>query len=233
MRYLLSCLITMAMSPLCSGAEAAALQALNDIQHAAEQQVLAQLPKDQLKHHIIADRLDERLRLPACKSGLQSSLPYATNPGAKVTVAVRCTDVGGWNVYVPVAVETEITSLVLKYGVARGSSISAADVEVRTQRVTGMGSAFVTDIQQLTGVHTRRDLNAGTILTPALLEADLLVKRGQQVMLLASAGGIEVRSQGIALTDGSANERIRVKNLSSAKVVEGVVDSDSQVRVQL
>ena len=48
---------------------------------------------------------------------------------------------------------------------------------------------------------------------------------------MASAGGIEVRAPGRALADASASQRLRVQNLASLKVIEGVAESDAVVRV--
>ena len=51
--------------------------------------------------------------------------------------------------------------------------------------------------------------------------------------LTASAGGIEVRAPGRALADAAANQRLRVQNLESLKVIEGVAESTGVVRVSL
>lgn len=235
MRNVFSSLLYMPVALICliNNSQAAVFHALGDIQRAAENHVLSQLPPDHLLHHVKADRLDERLHLAACSAALQPSLPNGATLGAKTTVAVHCPATGGWTVYVPVAIETEIPALVLTRSIARGSGFGATDVEARPQKIAGLGTVVISDVRELQGLHAKRDLGTGTILLPGMLEPDTLIKRGQQVTLLASIGGLEVRSVGIALSDGSANARIRVRNLNSAKVVEGLVDSDSQVRVQL
>jgi flagella basal body P-ring formation protein FlgA len=60
---------------------------------------------------------------------------------------------------------------------------------------------------------------------------DLIVRRGQEVTLLSSDGAVEVRANGRAMIDGAAGSRIQVQNLSSLRVVEGVVESADLVRV--
>jgi flagella basal body P-ring formation protein FlgA len=60
---------------------------------------------------------------------------------------------------------------------------------------------------------------------------DLIVHRGQQVTLLSAAGPVEVRASGRAMVDGAAGSRIQVQNLSTLRVVEGVVESADRVRV--
>jgi flagella basal body P-ring formation protein FlgA len=70
-------------------------------------------------------------------------------------------------------------------------------------------------------------------VTAEALTAALLIHRGQDVTLYASAGGFEVRAPGRALSDATPRQRLRVQNLESLKVVEGVAESDGVVRVSL
>jgi flagella basal body P-ring formation protein FlgA len=66
-----------------------------------------------------------------------------------------------------------------------------------------------------------------------LLAADILVRRGQRVTLIATIGGLEVRAQGEAIADAGPTGRVRVLNLASRRIVEGQVESREQVRVSL
>ena len=70
-------------------------------------------------------------------------------------------------------------------------------------------------------------------MTLESLTATNVIHRGQQVTLIAGSEGFQVRMNAIALSDGRISERIRVQNLSSQRVVEGVVRSDSVVEVPL
>lgn len=215
---------------------APAIQSLSSIQRAAESYVQSQLPKG-AKRTVKAGELDNRLRLPQCLSDLDVFLPGGFNGGSRVTVGVRCpqgNNLGnGWTLYVPANIETEITTLVLKRSISKDHMITADDVELRSQQVAGTGASTLSSVDELRNQHARRDLAAGTVLMASMLAPDLLVKRGQQVTVVALAGALEVRSQGIALSDAAINDRVRVRNLNSAKVVEGLVDSQSQVKVSL
>jgi flagella basal body P-ring formation protein FlgA len=66
-----------------------------------------------------------------------------------------------------------------------------------------------------------------------MFAADILIKRGQRVTLIATAGGLEVRALGEALMDATPDGRIRVLNLVSRRPVEGQVESADRVRVAL
>ena len=64
-------------------------------------------------------------------------------------------------------------------------------------------------------------------MTADALDAALLIHRGQNVTLAASAGGIEVRAPGRALADAAAEPAACGSRTSnSLKVVEGVADTD-------
>ena len=79
----------------------------------------------------------------------------------------------------------------------------------------------------------RRPLAAGTPLTRQALAPPLVVRRGQQVVLLAETAGLQVRSSGTALADAARGERVRVKNSRSRRIVEGVAVDAATVRVDL
>jgi flagella basal body P-ring formation protein FlgA len=209
------------------------LQPPEDIQRAAEEFLLAQLtPPEEGKVHVSADALDPRLRLKQCESRPQGLLNAATRIGARVTVGVRCAK-PKWTVYVPVRVETELPVLVLRRALDRNSPLSEADVERTTLRVPGLSSSYITSVEELAGRHLRRESMPGTPLTIDLLIEDVLVRHGQRVTLVASAGGLEVRAQGEAITDAGPTGRVRVLNLASRRIVEGQVESRDLVRVSL
>lgn len=69
--------------------------------------------------------------------------------------------------------------------------------------------------------------------TNQLLVGAKAVQRGQTVTLVADAGGMSVTMQGRALSDGMVNQRVKVENLSSGRVVEGIARSRQVVEIIL
>lgn len=215
-------------------AQAQTLQPLQDVARAAESHLAARLnvPGGNAVAHVTAGAIDARLRLPLCTLPLEGVMPSTVRESARMTIGVRCTQ-PTWTVYVPVSIETEMPVLVLRQAAARGASVGEGDVERVTRRVPGIASTYLTDPAQLERRHLRNAAGPGTALTQDLLAADVLIRRGQRVTLVASAGGIEVRAQGEAVADATANGRVRVLNLSSRRIVEGQVETPDQVRVSL
>lgn len=226
---LLSILATLACAPRAQ----ASVQSLDSIQAAAEAFVRASLPEKSVKHFVTANKLDPRLRLDTCTAPLEAFSQGTTLSAGRMTVGVRCPSEKPWTIYVPVAVEVEVPVLVLRRPLARRSRIEPTDVEPQVRRLPGSASAFISDVSRLQGHRLKRSLPVGTALTVDMLQPDILVRRGQQVTLIAASGPVQIRAQGQALTEGAADERVRVQNVSSLKIVEGVVESAGVVRVEM
>jgi flagella basal body P-ring formation protein FlgA len=98
------------------------------------------------------------------------------------------------------------------------------------QTLTG---GYLTSPEALIGQRLKQQLTAGRIITPQVLQADNIIRRGQSVTLIATAGGINVTMSGKSLMDGALNQRIRAENLSSGRVIEGIVRSREHVEILL
>lgn len=206
-------------------------QPLDSIREAAESFMKAQAPKGSTAI-ATAGALDARLRLAKCGGPLEVSIPTgASTRSARTTVGVRCEVGATWTVYVPVTLESEIPVLVLQRAVARGARVTEQDVAVETRRVSGSANAYLTKIADLQAQTAKRPLPVGTVLSADAFVADMVVKRGEQVTLLAAAGGFEVRAPGRALADGREGAYLKAQNLSSLAVVEGVVVGPGVIRV--
>lgn len=209
-------------------------QSLTDLQTLAENHVRNSVNAKVGTLRVKAETLDPRLHLAACPTAIESFLPSGASLAARTTVGVRCNAAAAqWTLYIGVNIETETPVLVLNHAVMRDAVLTASDVLVDVRRVPGLSSGYLTDVEQLKGYATRQNIAAGMVLTPAMLQPAVVVHRGQQVTVLANANGISVRAEAIALSDGIAHSHIRVRNLSTAKELEAVVDSPSVVRVEL
>jgi len=190
--------------------------------------VLGQLSASTARHYATATRLDPRLQLAQCARPLEAFAAHQGPIGARATVGVRCAADASWTLYVPVAVEVEVPVLVLKRALARRSRVAPNDVEVQVRRLPGTQLNFINDPAALQGHRLKRPLAAGAAVTVDALTPEVLVRRGQQVTLLASNGAIEIRAQSHTLTEDGASDRVRVQNVASRRIVEA--SSRTQVR---
>jgi flagellar basal body P-ring formation protein FlgA len=211
--------------------DAGRIEPPESIRAAAEAFVKSQLPQEASVASVTAGALDSRLRLVRCTGGLRPQLPAGAALQSRTMIGVACAGPVHWTVYVPVTVESRISVLVLKHPVPRDARLTIEDVTVETRKVTGLSTAFLTAVTDLEARTVQRPLPMGTTLTIDMFKPDLVIKHGQEVTLVAAAGGIEVRATGRALADAAGGTRVKVQNLSSLKVVEGVVEGPDLVRV--
>ncbi|MEZ5444570.1 MAG: flagellar basal body P-ring formation chaperone FlgA [Gammaproteobacteria bacterium] len=222
--------------PMPALAQQQAVQPLESVraaaQQAAEQSMLAGIDAE-AGASIVVGQLDPRLRLPACDTPLEGFLPGSMQGRSNVTVGVRCPGATPWTVYVPVRVSAPRPVVVLTRPVPRGAALTAQDIDVELREVGGLGSGYFEDPAAVLGKMLTRPGSPGQVVVPTLVTGAVAVKRGQQVTLTANSGGILVRMEGTALADGSIGDRLKVKNNSSARVVEGTVLSDGSVEIGL
>jgi len=93
-------------------------------------------------------------------------------------------------------------------------------------------SGYLTDPQAALGKRTNRPLQLGLPITSPALEQVQVVARRQRVALILESPYLSVRTAGTALEAGAPGDRIRVQNIESQKIVEGVVGEDGVVRVR-
>lgn len=174
--------------------------------------------------------LDPRLNLPACPFEPETFDPPGQRPSAHLSIGVRCTAVPAWSLYVPVRVDITVDVVVLAAAVAQGQTLESDALRYEARDVARLGGAYLTRIDEAQGMVLRQSVRPGTVLTSRQLERPKLVRRGQRVQLVAQESGLAVGSQGEALTDAAEGDRVRVRNMSSLLIVEGVVDGDGRVR---
>jgi flagella basal body P-ring formation protein FlgA len=213
------------------GTPTPATQSLPAVRSAAEAALRRQLDPGVTGVIFEAAELDSRLRLAACAAPLAVTATLPRGTQSRVMVRVACKSNVYWSLNVPVDIHRKTDVLVMRRAVGRGENIAVGDVLVQSRVVPGLTSPYVTRPADLTGRLTRRPIPEGTAVTADALDAALLIHRGQNVILAVRTGGVEVRAPGIALADAAAEQRVRVRNLNSLKIVEGIADTAGVVRV--
>lgn len=179
---------------------------------------------------IHAQALDPRLRLARCQQSLAVSLPPGQVVAARTTVLVSCPDQTGWRLLLPVNISARAEVLVARQALPAGTPLAGAATERQWRDIAGMAQGYLAP-GQVADYRTRMTVPAGAVISRVLAEPLPLVRRGQQVTLQASVGGIAISMAGEALADAGRGERVRVRNRQSGKMLEGQVVAEAQVRM--
>jgi len=198
------------------------------IQQAAEEYVTANIESPtggSLK--VQAASIDSRIFATDCPTGVKTS-STSTNPNASnITVLVECND-DNWRVYVPVRMTRTGPQVTLIGPLSRGQIISSRDVTISMVDLQRYRRQGFSTIDAVVGAKTKKNLRSGEVIE----ENDIcVVCRNETVTIKAVKAGMVITTKGVALTDGSHGEQIRVKNSKSNRIIKGRVTGISEVTV--
>jgi flagella basal body P-ring formation protein FlgA len=178
-------------------------------------------------------RLDSRLHLTECATGLTAFFPNQITFVGNGSVGIRCESATPWTIFIPVQINIFKTVLTASHPLTRGHALDASDIQPLRMKLTSTNNNYFADPKNIMGLILKRPLAVGKPFEAQLLTSPKLVKRGQEVILLATTASIKVRMSGKALADGAKGDLIQVRNTKTHIVVEGVVTKAGHVQVNM
>jgi flagella basal body P-ring formation protein FlgA len=209
------------------------IQSQASIKETVETFITQGINKEYPHHQIKVSSLDPRLKLSACNVPLKGFLPAGGQLSGNTTIGIRCSGGKPWTIYVPAYIKALRNVVITARPLVRNATISKEDIRLEERNVMAGSDTYIFNPDHVLGMVTNRALASSTALTPGLLSAPILIRRGQQVIILADGAGIEVRMAGTALMDGAEGQIIQVKNMHSKRIVEGQVIQQGIIRVNM
>lgn len=165
--------------------------------------------------------LASRLNLALCEQPMEVFTPGLLKAG-RVAVNVRCSVGRKWAIFVPVTITPFENIVVLTQNMQHGDKVTQNHVALARKNVTQLHN-YITDLTQVLDKQVSHNLPVGSVVTPKDFFESKLVKRGDHVMMTSTSSGIAIRMSGIAQSDGSRGQVIRVKNQNSDRTVNATV----------
>lgn len=172
--------------------------------------------------------LDRRLKLADCTQHLAFEVRDLTGDGGSISVLARCNGVSPWKIYLGAQVDIYRQILVARTGMSRSQVIRESDLTAVMMPGSALRSGYFTDPDRLIGKQIKRPIDTGEPLRPALVEEPLAINRGDVVTLESGSGAIVVATQAEALSSGRIGEQIRVRNLSSERVIRANIVAEGR-----
>jgi flagella basal body P-ring formation protein FlgA len=203
---------------------------LTDISEVASIYVIEHMPKEYTIESLTTGRLDSRIKLRKCQQELTAFVSGSFKVNRNLTVGVKCSQ-PQWKFYVPIKAHITTSVVVANTTILRGEYISEDKLSIIKKKVNNRYNNFFRSINDIVGKLAKRTIRADRPITASQLQIRYLVKRKQQVIIVAKNDKLMVKMNGIALSNGRSNERVKVRNINSNKIIEGVVSSEGVVTV--
>ncbi|HMK86758.1 MAG TPA: flagellar basal body P-ring formation chaperone FlgA [Steroidobacteraceae bacterium] len=222
-----------ALTALAAAASGADWQDLEQLEALAKAEAALHLPPLTPSQRLVAGPLDSHLQLERCRAPVKPLIGAGGHMRDRILVQLRCSGSANWHIYVPVRVVGTSTVTLAAHAIVAGSIVTDKDLRTEQRDVSTLPPGYMDDPAVVVGLTAGRAIASGAVITNQALLAAKAVQRGQTVTLLADSGTMSVRMAGRALTDGLINQRVKVQNLSSGKVVEGIARSEQVVEIVL
>lgn len=204
----------------------------DDIQKTAKEFLTKNVPLE------ADDKLDIRvnpvyppLRVAMCSKPLEAALPTDSNKNQITAVEMSCNGIEAWHVLVPVEVKVNTKVFVARHMIPSHQAITEDDLDLAEYDRNQLYSGFFKNKEDIVGQVAAQTISAGAVLTKRNIQLPVLVHREQIVDIVARSNSVVVSMQGIAKSDGSLNQAVKVYNPSSKRTLDAIVIGESKAEV--
>lgn len=150
--------------------------------------------------------------------------PQGSAPGREnFLVTVKRPDGAVQSRWVTADVEIIRSVVVAKYTLKPFRVIESGDVEVKPTYLSRKGTHYAVELGEVVGKKTRKPIEAGTPITPDMLQDVPVMRQGDRVTLIVESDGFQIMASGEAKGNGFLGKQVPVINVDSQKMVYGKV----------
>lgn len=175
-------------------------------------------------------KLSPHIEAKPCDSVPAFELKREITEGEHNTVVIACHK-PNWQVYIPAQFKLFDQLISASTSVGKNTRLTHAHLELSEHQVNKGRYANYKNSQDVIGMVAKRTIRQGAIIKPSHLRAPTLIQRGDEVLISAQNSSIAIQMKGEALSAGALGQQIRVKNLSSNRVIKAQVIDSGRVSV--
>ncbi len=113
----------------------------------------------------------------------------------------------------------------------RGQTITPTDLTLRDMDVFGLQPDVMTSVDQVSGMVITRTIDKGECVTQDQFKQAPAIEKGSVIKLVAKKDRLSIVTLGVCKEDGYPGQTVTVQNLTSGKLVRGLVTTDGTVEV--
>jgi flagellar basal body P-ring formation protein FlgA len=233
MKLFLKLFIFLLMSTQLAFAVDTSFESHQNLKNAVHAFLTTQLQGGKADFNIQVQNIDQRLKLKKCPVELEIKTIQAHVKPGKNTLNVECRSDTPWRIFMSAQVKLFTDLVVSRHPLNKGHLIQESDVQLTRVELTGRQSASLSSTKQVIGYIVNRRVKAGNIINANNLSKPLLIKKGDRVTILAKQKGFQISMEGIALMSGSKGDKIKIKNIKTKKIIQGIIFDAQTVKVAL
>jgi flagella basal body P-ring formation protein FlgA len=174
--------------------------------------------------------LPERLNLEACQHPIVLDTRLNERLSSRTTVSVQCAE-PNWRLFVSADIYAETLVVMATQPILRHAVISQEAVSLILRPITQIRQQHLHQLDQVIGHRAKRPISPNTLISIQMLDPPFWVMNNHEVTIITQIGSLEIRTPGVALSNGLAQEQIQVRNLRSDKIINAIVIAPNTVMV--
>jgi flagellar basal body P-ring formation protein FlgA len=200
------------------------------LENFAKRQLASSLStSDDKKVSIHVTPIDPRVRIKPCQSELSANIPQNHN-GRNVNIEISCDDSTPWSLYIPSRVSIMAPIVVALSAIDKGSRLTSDNIGIRYVDEKRIRGEKIADPSGILGAKSKRTLSSGSTITRRNI---CVVCKGDSVTIEAVSDVLNIKTSGIAQSNGYIGDKIRVKNERSGKLVSARISGLNTVEIKL
>lgn len=173
-------------------------------------------------------KINDNKIIPICEGELKYSIASG-KIRKNNTIKAQChSATTPWSIYIVVRAYVKTPFVTVTNDIPKGAIFTEKDLTISYIDKTLDRGFHFTDPALLVGIKTKRNIKPGQ---PIQKNQVCVVCNGSLVTIEASNSLVSVKTDGEALQDGSFNDKIKVRNLKTGKIIQATVVNSSLVRI--
>jgi len=197
------------------------------------------LAKKYLEQHIVkpeaANRkieissIDPRLNIKSCDTPLTVNI-LENNNNRNVNVKISCEGITPWKLYLPAKITITLPIVIAKNYISKDSILDESNIVVIQRDSFKIRGEYFSDLNVILNNKATTSIAKGRIIT----RNDIcLVCKDASVTIVAGNKNFAIETDGVALSNGTLGQTIRVKNKHSGRTVSAQIISANHVKINL
>ena len=132
---------------------------------------------------------------------------------------------------VRVRIEVQKDFVVSVNSIAKDSVLQASDVTLQKKWVRSIPMNAISSMDEALGKNVVAGIRPNTMITRTMLKDVMPVKKGKMVQVILDSGAMKMLMNGVAEEDGADDAFIRIRNITSNKIIYARVIGQGKVQV--